>query len=59
MVSMAGQNQGEAKVETVESKWRELAEHDTEATEQQEAGGEATETEQAAVEPCRACLSVA
>jgi hypothetical protein len=59
MVSMPGQKRGEAKVETEESKWRELAERDTEATGQQEAGEEATGMERAQAEPCTACLSVA
>lgn len=59
MVSMPGPKQGEARVETVESKWRELAEHGTEATGQQGAGEEATETGQAEAEPCTAYSSVA
>lgn len=59
MVSMLGQKQDEAKVQTVESKWRELAERDTEATGQQEAGEEATETGRAEAESCTAYSSVA
>lgn len=59
MVSMLERRQGEAKVETEESKWRELAERGTEATEQQEAGEEATETGRAEAEPCTAYWSVA
>jgi hypothetical protein len=50
---------GEAKVETEESMWRELAERGTEATGQQEAGEEATETGRAQAEPCTAYSSVA
>ena len=59
MVSMPGQKQDEAKAQTVESKWRELAERGTKATGQQEAGEEATETGQAEAEPCTAYSSVA
>jgi hypothetical protein len=39
MASMPGQKRDEAKVETEESKWRELAERGITATEQQEADG--------------------
>jgi hypothetical protein len=59
MASMPGQKRGEAKVETEESKWRELAERGTEATGQREAGEEATETGRAQAEPCTAYSSVA
>jgi hypothetical protein len=59
MASMPGQKRGEAKAETEESKWRGLAERDTEATGQQEAGEEATETGRAQAEPCTAYSSVA
>lgn len=59
MVSMPGQKRGGAKVEIEESKWRELAERGTEATGQQEAGEEATETGRARAKPCTAYWSVA
>lgn len=56
---MAGQKRDEAKVETVESKWRGSAGRGTEAIGRLEAGEQATETEQVAAEPYTACLSVA
>jgi hypothetical protein len=59
MASMPGQKRGEVKVETEESKWRELAERGTGATGQQEAGEGATEMERAQAEPCTAYSSVA
>jgi hypothetical protein len=59
MASMPELKRGEAKVETEESMWRELAERGTEATGQQEAGEEATETGRAQAEPCTAYSSVA
>jgi hypothetical protein len=59
MASMPGQKPDEAKVETEESKWRELAERGTEVTGQQAAGEEATETGRVQAGPCTACSSVA